>query len=337
MKTILLIFCLIFTASLFAVPPIINGKFNIAVIGKNQPAIQSRIEQAIARTHFARVVERNRLKKLLQEIKLGQTGLIDSKTAIRAGKISGAGYLILLNGQKNNGFKIVDTQTGIIKAAWPSYTTNHIEQLLTLVEAEAALMELVNITPPPSEAQGRTIRFAEEISCINQKNKPTLPSDDEEELEEDLYGEYPENDKPKTTKCQFRLQERIGFRYRVTRTDGKKAVYLTVLGYTKDGMIVQLYPNKYTINNKVPINQLNSFPPQKAGFEIIASPPLGEDKVVIIASTKPVGLPGNSPRAGIYKYSQANNKNKAKGIAVRLRRLPKNGYDVKILKSITIK
>lgn len=75
----------------------------------------------LAKTGYYELVERRELDKLLKEQALGQTGIIDEKTAIKAGQISGAQGLLIGSATGKLGMfaltvKLVDTQTG--KTAW---------------------------------------------------------------------------------------------------------------------------------------------------------------------------------------------------------------------------
>lgn len=70
-----------------------------------------------------KVVERSRLEQLIQEMQLGQSGMLDSKTAQQVGKLLGAqnlvfgSYMNLSNGKMRIDIRIVEVETGLtIKA-----------------------------------------------------------------------------------------------------------------------------------------------------------------------------------------------------------------------------
>jgi TolB-like protein len=69
------------------------------------------------------VVERSRLQQMLEEMKLGQSGLLDSQSAVEVGKMLGAqnlflgSFMHLLDGQMRIDVRIVNVETGVtIKA-----------------------------------------------------------------------------------------------------------------------------------------------------------------------------------------------------------------------------
>lgn len=65
------------------------------------------------------VVERSRLQQMLEEMKLGQSGLLDSQSAVQVGKMLGAQNLLLgsfmhlLDGQMRIDVRIVNVETGV--------------------------------------------------------------------------------------------------------------------------------------------------------------------------------------------------------------------------------
>jgi len=70
-----------------------------------------------------KVVERSRLEQLIQEMQLGQSGMLDSKTAQQVGKLLGAqnlvfgSYMNMYDGKMRIDVRIVEVETGLtIKA-----------------------------------------------------------------------------------------------------------------------------------------------------------------------------------------------------------------------------
>lgn len=57
--------------------------------------IAATLTDGFARSGKVRVVERERLQRILEEMKLGGSGLVDERTAIRAGRLLGANALLL--------------------------------------------------------------------------------------------------------------------------------------------------------------------------------------------------------------------------------------------------
>ncbi len=114
----------------------------------------------------------------------------------------------------------------------------------------------------------------------------------------------------------------------IVRSKQEKTAYVTILVYGQDGSVLQLFPNKYQSDNKISTNTEFQFPPKDAPkkYKLLASTPVGEDTMVIIASDTPVVLE-NSVQQGIYK---GNTKSLAgtKGITLKLDTNDKMKYDV---------
>ena len=66
------------------------------------------------------LVERGRLANVTAEIGLGQTGIVDDKTAPRAGKLAGADQVVVGTIFKSDkrwvlNYRFVDSETGLVK------------------------------------------------------------------------------------------------------------------------------------------------------------------------------------------------------------------------------
>jgi len=84
-----------------------------------------------------RVVERQRLKALMDEIGLSMTGAVDEKTALRVGKLLGANHLLLgsfmkFRSQVRVNARVVRTETGEITGT--AKVTGKFEDILELEE-----------------------------------------------------------------------------------------------------------------------------------------------------------------------------------------------------------
>lgn len=120
----------------FLIPPHAYGEFqrtklavlNFKVIGRkcDNPALGEVVSEwfitSIVKTGRFEVVERNQLNKILQEQKLGLTGIIDQKTASKIGKVLGAdaiitGSIVKLKDSVEINSRVVNAQNGSIIAA----------------------------------------------------------------------------------------------------------------------------------------------------------------------------------------------------------------------------
>jgi len=73
----------------------------------------------LSETGKFRIVERKRLSRLIDEIALGQTGMVSEETAVQAGKIVGADIIVLgsvseLGGYFNLNVRLIEVDTGTI-------------------------------------------------------------------------------------------------------------------------------------------------------------------------------------------------------------------------------
>ncbi|MCB1190576.1 MAG: DUF4384 domain-containing protein [Leptospiraceae bacterium] len=294
----LVIFILQFPLNLSAFPQLINGKLMIAVAGGSSKFMTA-IEGKLLKTDFAQPVERKQLNKLLKESNLEQSGLV--KDGPKIGKTLGAYYIVLFDNHKSTSFKLVQVETTRILGAWESYTEKNVSELLNILEVEASLIQLINLKSP---------------------NKKT-----EIELMEVFSNAELENEGVK-------FGEPIEIEY--TITSKIKEVYVTILVYTMDGAIVQVFPNKYQSDNRVPSNTELKFPPENAPgkYKLLAAPPEGYDKIVVIASEKPVVLPQKERvslgKNGMYQGIVGGSWKGTKGVRLSLQKVGGN-YDVRQL------
>jgi len=95
------------------------------------------ITDGLNRAPGIRVVERQRLKALMDEIGLSMTGAVDEKTALRVGKLLGANHLLLgsfmkFRSQVRVNARVVRTETGEITGT--AKVTGKFEDILELEE-----------------------------------------------------------------------------------------------------------------------------------------------------------------------------------------------------------
>lgn len=82
----------------------------------------------------------------------------------------------------------------------------------------------------------------------------------------------------------------------VYRSKTKKVGYLTIYLFTTDGMIAQIFPNKYDTNNILNPNDNYKFPTQNAikPYKLEAAPPVGNDRLVLIITQKSFSFSSNN-------------------------------------------
>jgi len=84
----------------------------------------------------------------------------------------------------------------------------------------------------------------------------------------------------------------------VYRSKTKKMGYLTIYLFTTDGMIAQIFPNKYDTNNILNPNDNYKFPTQNAikPYKLEAAPPVGNDRLVLIITQKSFSFSPNNTK-----------------------------------------
>ncbi|GAB4341665.1 MAG: hypothetical protein Kow0037_28470 [Calditrichia bacterium] len=115
-----------------------NSFFQAEELGALQPGLADMMITALSRVSGLKVVERRQLRALLEEMALGQSGVVDAATAQKVGKLLGAEYLLLgsfVRGMKNDlriDVRMVRTETGETTKA--EEVTGKTEDVLKLVE-----------------------------------------------------------------------------------------------------------------------------------------------------------------------------------------------------------
>ena len=126
-----------------------------------QKALVEMMTTDLAKIESLNVVERMQLQALLEELKMGQTGIVDAKTAPRIGSMLGAEHLIV--GSLNRGSVIgtadvVDTSDGKVKGSTtakvdqkdffslPSILTLNTLKVLGMMQAYAVMQTMLPLT-----------------------------------------------------------------------------------------------------------------------------------------------------------------------------------------------
>lgn len=105
-----------------------------------------------------------------------------------------------------------------------------------------------------------------------------------------------------------RVGESIELEY-VYRSKNKKEGYLTIYLFTTDGTVAQVFPNKFEPDNKLKPNESYKFPSPNAkkSYRLEASPPVGNDRLILIISPMPLIL--NSNKTKNYGFLTVIEKN----------------------------
>ena len=151
-KSVLAAFLLSLLYCLFIhIGPVFSNENTLAVLDfennslvnpeENQPLSKGLAEMIITELNqiqALRVVERQKLRSLLDEIKLSQSGAISEATTVRAGKMLGAqhlvfgGYMVTFGDKIRIDVRIVEVETGLTLKA--SEVTGKTRQVLSLIK-----------------------------------------------------------------------------------------------------------------------------------------------------------------------------------------------------------
>ncbi|HNM06587.1 MAG TPA: DUF4384 domain-containing protein, partial [Leptospiraceae bacterium] len=233
-------------------------------------------------------VEREKIDRLLGEIKLGQSGVLKEGTYTRAGEISGAEYFVMI--EKDSAMRLVHVQSSKVLGAWKKEDSSALEDLIGRLETEKTLKDLFHL-----KGAG-TKDFLIDITNASAAKENGGA----------VFGE----------------QVKIELMVKSKKHD---KAYLTMLYYGQDGTVLQIFPNKHDRDNRVDTNKEISIPGEKKSYSIVASPPAGTDTILLIASDSPVGLQADSASfAGPYMVQKKGLKG-TKGLEVQLNKNVKYG------------
>jgi len=216
--------------------------------------VLSNLTESMYRYRFIKLVERAEMKKLLSEVELGMTGLIDEKTAAKVGKIHGVQVMILGNIGERITARAVHVETHKIIASASTASTAELEilgeKLASDIEtylAKENLKQLRNNSPH--------IDLGFWVERIEKSGRKRTLS----------FGD----------KGGVRIGERVIFHFRSNRTG-----YLTIVDIQPSGDVVVLFPNDLHPDNKILAGRMYSIPSESDGFDITVSEPTGTDTLV---------------------------------------------------------
>ena len=114
MKPLLLFLISILTLSISA------GELRVAVVGEPEE-LRLKVEAALFNSPYCKVIELNKRKDALNEIKMGQLGVLDEESVAKAGKLLGAEkFLTVYQKGEFSSLRLVDVATSSVEGAWVS-------------------------------------------------------------------------------------------------------------------------------------------------------------------------------------------------------------------------
>jgi hypothetical protein len=221
--------------------------------GRDRSAVESltgELTNALAKYRFIILVERARMNEAVKEIELGQAGLINETSAVKAGRIHGiqcmivgsiSGGRIVARALHTETQRIITTAEGSDAAAIAPKLASGIETFLMREE----LKRLRNDSPDVQ----LTLR-------VENKKRP---------------GEAIAPGKTGSVK----IGDPVVFHFKANR-DG----FLTIIDIQPGGDVVVLYPNDMSPDNRITSGREYTIPSKDDSFEITVTEPAGKDTVV---------------------------------------------------------
>ncbi|MFC1532041.1 tetratricopeptide repeat protein [Thermodesulfobacteriota bacterium] len=189
-----------------------------------QKALAAMVITDLSKIKSLKVIERVRLQALLEEMKLGQTGIVNAQTAPRVGRLLGAGNLIIGNLSKGS-IKVTTSLTGTA-AGTASATINEknfyelpgviIMDVAKILKLKLTTEEQKSITKPHTKVYEAFIHFGNGLDALDAgkweeaKNYflLALKADPEFEMAEEISDACPTPSSPnKNTLTQMALKE----------------------------------------------------------------------------------------------------------------------------------
>ncbi len=215
---------------------------------KRSKEVLSDIISGLAGYRFIDLIERAETDKLIKEIVLGQSGLVDEKTAAKAGKVHGLQLMITGTISRNRiSARVIDIET---------------QKIITAASVEKAAGSLL----ADRLASGIEVHLARE----------KLKSLRNESREIDLKF-WIENSSGKKIESRgtTKIGEKVVFNFSSNRNG-----YLTIVDIQPGGDVVILFPNDMHPSNQIEAGRHYRIPSGNDTFEITVSKPAGTDTLV---------------------------------------------------------
>ncbi|MCE9597997.1 MAG: DUF4384 domain-containing protein [Spirochaetia bacterium] len=262
MRSVILCSLLFVTGQAFAekqpVVAILPFQNKDAAAGEEMAA---RISTEIVNRQAFPVAERNQLRKALEELARGQSGLFNEGQAPQLGKMLGAEYLIL--------GEILPSTDRTLKAT------------MRVIRAETGVVIGAAVNSGDAESLSREFSASaiKTISIHSMLDNPDSP-----------YTVLLQLNKGKNP--QYKLGEKLQLKFKVLKHDpyAPTRVYVSIYSIGGDGTMTLIYPNRFSGNEGVIVDKEYAFPGEKDDFEWKLVPPAGAETIQAIVSSKPVRL-----------------------------------------------
>lgn len=220
-------------------------------------SVPSALITALKRAGRFEIVEQSKLEAVLDELKRGQSGLVDSETAAQIGQLIGAQYLIV--GETNR------TEAGLEAA----YRVVHVETGL-IVAADRA------------SGKSDDVMQRLQASLLRQL---------------DLYLGLDNPDSPYTVLLKIpegplKIGNTLTIKFKVIshRPSAPERVYIQLYSINAKGVMTLIYPNRFSGFSHIEVDREYEFPSEKDDFEWELVPPTGVESIQAVVTTEPIDL-----------------------------------------------
>lgn len=282
----LLLYCLIYLCNLSA------SEVRVAIVGEPEE-LRSKVEASLISIPYCKVIDIHNRKTLLNEIKMGQTGLFEESKVATAGKMVGAEKIIfILKKSDTNIIRMVDIETGVVEGSWVNFSHNE-KNVNETIEYSTLIRKML---------EGLAMNRA--LSELKEKDSGKI----------NIKISFPKN--------HYKGGEELSF-----QVESDTSGYLTLIDIQPDGSIIQLLPNKTGMTNEIIAGKIFDFP-GKFPLTLLISPPYGKDTLRAIVSKKPLNLfKKNELEEGeISCVKSGQSMFNTKGITMKIRTVPEGDW-----------
>lgn len=214
--------------------------------------VSERLVVVLTERGFVKVAERQLLDKVMEEQKLGASGLVDAKGAARIGKLLGARGIV--------------TGTATDEG-------EHLEVRMRVVNVETA-----EVVAAVSETMPRALKtFISPLWSEISRIKKQTPSFN--------VRFWADKGQEATATPRYRIGDTVTLFF-----EAEEDCYVTIFDFTTSGSIHVLFPNAYMRANNVKGGRTYAVPGAQSGFKIRVSDPPGIEKLKLFAATKDIPL-----------------------------------------------
>ncbi len=221
-------------------------------------SLSSRLMARLQGMNQFQIIERLDLESIKNQLLIGQSGLVDSGSAAKIGRLVGARYLVLgewtdtVNGQGKASYRLVVAESGRLIGSGIAIGTE--EEILQRFQAS----------------------LARQLAIYQSLDNPGSPYSILLQLNREDH--------------EYRMGDRVEVNFEIKRhaNSAPSLVYVQLYAIDSDGVMTMIYPNRFSGIKALNVNQKYSFPGREDPFEWKVVPPAGTETIQAFVTTKPV-------------------------------------------------